>query len=300
MMYLCAHKPANIRLNEKSLRNMTRTHLTQHIFEKRSYLCVGLDPETGKLPAPFHGTTAEVLPFNKAIIDATRDLCVSYKINTAFYEALGVEGWRIFEETVRYIGAGHFIIADAKRGDIGNTARMYAEAFFRHYGCDAVTVAPYMGEDSIRPFLEYSDKWTILLAHTSNPGHRDFQQLALSDGGGVVWEQVVRRCAAWGTPENTMFVMGAVDAEQIAVARRLVPRHFLLVPGVGAQGGDFQRVSADGLTDDGGLLINISREILYASRGTDFAEAARAKAAYWQKQMEQCLKTYTKHHLSIT
>lgn len=275
---------------------MTRTLLTQHIFEKRSYLCVGLDPETGKLPAPFHGTAAEVLPFNKAIIDATRDLCVAYKINTAFYEALGVEGWRIFEATVNYIGSGHFIIADAKRGDIGNTGRLYAEAFFRRYGCDAVTVAPYMGEDSVQPFLEYADKWTIILAHTSNPGHRDFQQLALSDGRGLVWEQVVRRCAAWGTSENTMFVMGAVDAEQIAVARRLVPHHFLLVPGVGAQGGDFHRVSADGLTKDGGLLLNISREILYASRDADFADAARGRAAHWQKEMEKYIDKCTQHH----
>ncbi len=276
---------------------MNRSTLARHIFQKRSYLCVGLDPEMGKLPASFQKTAAHLLSFNKAIIDATRDLCVAYKLNTAFYEVLGMEGWRIFEATIEYIGSEHFLIADAKRGDIGNTSRMYAEAFFGRYQCDAITVSPYMGADSVQPFLEYRDKWTIILAHTSNSGNRDFQQRTLSGSQTALWEQVVQTCARWGTPENTMFVMGAVDAEKIADVRRIAPDHFLLVPGVGAQGGDFQSVSRDGLSTEGGLLINVSREILYASAAADFAEAAHARAAYWQNAMAMQLQAHphTRH-----
>lgn len=224
-----------------------------------------------------------MLTFNKAIIDATREHCVAYKPNLAFYEVLGAEGWRILEETIRYMGRDHFIIADAKRGDIGNTSSYYARTFFDTLGCDSVTVAPYMGRDSIEPFLQFQDKWAIVLALTSNPGADDFELREME--GEPAFAQVLRSVSAWGSPENTMFVVGATRPEQLARVRSIVPRHFLLVPGVGAQGGSLAEVVKYGMNEDVGLLINASRSILYASSGADYAEAAGKEALRMKEEM---------------
>jgi orotidine-5'-phosphate decarboxylase len=256
---------------------MNRSELIQRIFSKKSYLCVGLDTELSKLPAALSKVKNPVLAFNKGIIDATREHCVAYKPNLAFYEALGPAGWEIFQETVEYIGKDHLIIADAKRGDIGNTSRLYAEAFFNTYHCDAVTVAPYMGEDSVRPFLGFPGKWAIVLGLTSNAGSADFQAKSLADGR-PLWERTLQQVSQWGSPEELMFVVGATHPEAFERVRALVPDYFLLVPGVGAQGGDLEALSRKGLTRDGGLLVNVSRSILYASSGWDFAEKAREEA----------------------
>lgn len=264
---------------------MERQQLIAEIFRKKSFLCVGLDTERGKIPAHLLSEPDPIFAFNKAIIDATRALCVAYKPNLAFYEALGSEGWQSLEKTIEYIGKEHFIIADAKRGDIGNTSRMYAEAFFNRMGCDAVTVAPYMGEDSVSPFLGFPGKWAVLLALTSNAGSADFQRDWLEDSREAMWEKVMRRAQQWGTPDNLMFVIGATHPEAFARVRDIAPDHFLLVPGVGAQGGDLDGICQYGLTRECGLLVNASRSILYASSGPDFAGKAREEAEKLQQQM---------------
>ncbi|MBL7802996.1 MAG: orotidine-5'-phosphate decarboxylase [Saprospiraceae bacterium] len=268
---------------------MERPQLIAEIFRKKTFLCVGLDTEISKIPPLLHSESDPVFAFNKAIIDATRDLCVAYKPNLAFYEALGPAGWQSLQKTIQYIGNEHFIIADAKRGDIGNTSRMYAEAFFNQMGCDAVTVAPYMGEDSVSPFLGFPGKWAIVLALTSNAGSSDFQRDWLEDSREAMWEKVLRRTQDWGTPDNLMFVVGATHPEAFARVRDIAPDHFLLVPGVGAQGGDVASICQYGLTKDCGLLINASRSILYASNGADFAEKAREEARKLQAEMERAL-----------
>src|SRR4029079_4907148 len=234
---------------------MTRHQLVEHIFRKGSYLCVGLDTDIAKIPRHLLPDTDPVFQFNKQIIDATKDLCVSYKINTAFYEAMGVKGWESLERTVNYIPHEHFKIADAKRGDIGNTSSQYAKAFFETLQFDAVTVAPYMGEDSIRPFLEYKNKWAIVLGLTSNAGAKDFE--LQKTGEEYLYEKVLRTVARWGTPDNLMFVAGATQVTELKNIRKILPDHFLLVPGIGAQGGSLQEVSEYGVHKDCGLLVNI-------------------------------------------
>jgi len=258
---------------------MNKAKLVELIRSRKSFLCVGLDTDPSKLPA---GVSA--IEFNKAIIDATREFAVSYKPNLAFYEAMGRQGWDILEETVAYIGNEHFTIADAKRGDIGNTSSYYAKAFFETYGFDSITVAPYMGKDSVSPFLQFQDKWAIVLALTSNEGSKDFQTQKI--GEEYLFEKVLRDVASWGTDENTMFVVGATKAESLAQIRQIIPNHFLLVPGVGAQGGSLQEVVKYGMNNEVGLLVNASRSILYASSGADYASAAAAEAKKMQKEME--------------
>lgn len=279
---------------------MTRAALREQIFSKGTYLCVGLDTDPAKIPKHLHGDGDAVFQFNKAIIDSTLEHCVAYKINTAFYEAQGLEGWAAMEKTVAYIPDTHFKIADAKRGDIGNTSTQYAKAFFEKLPFDAVTVAPYMGGDSVRPFLEYADKWTILLGLTSNAGARDFelQRVLNSDslnGGGerstsYLYEKVVSAAMSWGTPENLMYVVGATQEAQLANLRRLAPEHFFLVPGIGAQGGNLKDISEAALTADCGLLVNASRAIIYASEDEDFAAEAAAIAAKYHYEMRQYLQ----------
>jgi orotidine-5'-phosphate decarboxylase len=267
---------------------MTRSELFAQIQRKESFLCVGLDADPKKMPAHLNG---DVLAFNKAIIDATRDLCVAYKPNTAFYEALGLDGMRILKDTIDYIGDEHFVIADAKRGDIGNTSRYYASFAFHTLGADSVTVAPYMGSDSVEPFLEYDGKWVILLALTSNAGSKDFQH-ASQDGGQPLYAKVMQRAIEWGGPDQLMFVCGATQSEKFAELRSLTPDHFFLVPGIGAQGGDLDGVCKYGMNDHCGLLVNSSRGILYASKGEDFAQAARASAKDLQQKMKEALENY--------
>ncbi len=273
---------------------MIRKKLIEQIQAKKSYLCVGLDTDISKIPVHLQSHSEAIFEFNKAIIDATKDLCVSYKINTAFYEAMGVKGWEAMEKTVAYIPEEHLKIADAKRGDIGNTSDQYARAFFETIPFDAITVAPYMGEDSIRPFLEYKDKWTIVLGLTSNKGANDFELqkiLASPDNtqSEYVYERVLKTVASWGSINNLMFVTGATQAAAFANIRNLIPEHFLLVPGVGAQGGSLQEVSKYGLNKDAGLLINASRAIIYASGKEDFATEARAIALEYQTEMARYL-----------
>ena len=269
---------------------MTRSQLVHQIFEKRSYLCVGLDTDLAKIPAHLQAAPDAVFNFNKAIIDATKGHCVAYKINTAFYEALGVKGWEIMEQTVRYIPDTHFKIADAKRGDIGNTSAQYAKSFFETLPFDAITVAPYMGADSIRPFLEYSDKWTIVLGLTSNSGAADFELQKI--GSDYLYQHVLKTVARWGTPDNLMFVVGATQAAAFAEIRELTPQHFYLVPGVGAQGGSLKDISENALISDCGLLVNASRAIIYASEKEDFAEEAKAIAQQYQYEMQAYLQRY--------
>jgi orotidine-5'-phosphate decarboxylase len=267
---------------------MTRATLIEQIQQKQSFLCVGLDTDIDKIPVHLRQRPNAVVEFNKAIIDATKDYCVSYKINTAFYEAMGRPGWDAMEQTVDYIPATHFTIADAKRGDIGNTSAQYAKAFFEVLNFDAITVAPYMGEDSIRPFLEFDNKWTIVLGLTSNKGAADFelqkmQMPSLTER--YLYENVIETVAQWGTPDNLMFVAGATQAQELANIRRFVPDNFLLVPGVGFQGGSLADVSEHGLNKDCGLLVNASRAIIYASEKEDFAIEAGAIAKQYQQEM---------------
>ncbi|MGJ7032223.1 orotidine-5'-phosphate decarboxylase [Niabella hirudinis] len=269
---------------------MTREKLVALIRRKGSYLCVGLDTDPAKLPAHLSGDTDAIFHFNKAIIDATRAACVSYKINTAFYEALGAKGWELMEKTVHYIGDDHFKIADAKRGDIGNTSTQYARAFFETLPFDAVTVAPYMGEDSVRPFLEYEGKWAIVLGLTSNKGAQDFE--LQPSGEGLLYERVLKTVSGWGTDKNLMFVVGATQADAFIRIRELVPDHFLLVPGVGAQGGSLEEVSEKAMNQDCGLLVNASRAIIYASGGEDFAVAAATAAGQYQAEMGKYLERF--------
>lgn len=281
---------------------MTRKELVEQIFSKKTYLCVGLDTDISKLPKHLQQSQNAIFEFNKAIIDATKDFCVGYKINTAFYEAEGLKGWEAMEQTVNYIPSTHFKIADAKRGDIGNTSAQYAKAFFETMNFDAITVAPYMGEDSIKPFLDYKDKWTIVLGLTSNIGARDFevqkvmkQQENLVEGihtvhtsSSYLYEAVLQKAAGWGTEENLMFVIGATNPNEFSSIRNLTPNHFYLVPGVGAQGGSLKEISEKAMTNDCGLLVNASRAVIYVSSGEDFAEAA-GKAA---KEYADEMKTY--------
>ena len=267
---------------------MNRAELFQQIQQKRSYLCVGLDTDPDRIPAHLHDTDDPVFEFNRAIIDATQDLCVAYKPNIAFYEALGPEGWRSLEKTLAYIPDHCFTIADAKRGDIGNTSKRYAAAFFERMNFDSITVAPYMGSDSVLPFLEFDEKWVILLALTSNGGSRDFQFMA--ENGEQLHERVLRTATTWAGPDRMMFVVGATHPERFAEIRTLVPDNFLLVPGIGAQGGDLAAVSRYGLNHHCGLLVNSSRGIIYAGNGPDFAQAAREAARTIQTQMATILR----------
>ncbi|MCD8385635.1 MAG: orotidine-5'-phosphate decarboxylase [Bacteroidales bacterium] len=271
---------------------MTRQELISNIKRKGSFLCVGLDPDIDKLPKHLLEAENPILEFNKAIIDATADSAVAYKPNVAFYECLGTKGWEAFEGTCKYIKGKHpdlFIIADAKRGDIGNTARMYARAFFDHAGADAVTVAPYMGEDSVKPFLEYDGKWAVVLALTSNKGSQDFQMIRDAEGQ-PLYQSVMKKSQLWGTPGNLMFVVGATQGALLGEARNAAPDSFFLVPGVGAQGGSLRDVAEYGMTDDCGLLVNSSRGIIFASQGEDFAYAANASAATLAQEMAELLK----------
>jgi orotidine-5'-phosphate decarboxylase len=275
---------------------MHRNTLIQQIKEKKSYLCVGLDTDITKLPNHLKGRPTAVVEFNKAIIDATKDLCVSYKINTAFYESLGSKGWEAMEETVAYIPETHFTIADAKRADIGNTSSQYAKAFFETMDFDAVTVAPYMGEDSIRPFLEYDNKWAIVLGLTSNKGANDFEMLKLvSDINNMhlrpefLYEHVLKTISGWGNINNLMFVVGATQATEFENIRNIIPDHFLLVPGVGFQGGSLEDISKHALNKDCGLLVNASRAIIFAGGGEDFADEAREIAQQYQAEMKSYL-----------
>lgn len=262
---------------------MNRAALVDAIRTKRSLLCVGLDTDPEKLPAHLRGKEDGVLRFNKSVIDATADYAVAYKLNTAFYEAQGVAGWQILEETRAHIPANIFTIADAKRGDIGNTAAQYAKTFFETYPFDAITVAPYMGRDSVEPFLQNAGKWAIVLGLTSNPGADDFEKLVCD--GKPLYEHVLEKVSAWGSTQNLMFVVGATRPEELARIRKILPEHFLLIPGVGAQGGTVKDVCEAAATLDGGLLINVSRGIQYASSGEDFADAARAAAKEYQREM---------------
>ena len=272
---------------------MHRNILIQQIKEKQSYLCVGLDTDITKIPKHLQQKKSGIVDFNKAIIDATKDYCVSYKINTAFYEALGSKGWEAMKETVNYIPSTHFKIADAKRGDIGNTSSQYAKAFFETLKFDAITVAPYMGEDSIRPFLEYENKWTIVLGLTSNKGANDFEmQRLISNGNNAemfLYEKVIETVSKWGTGDNLMFVTGATQASELENIRKIIPDNFLLVPGVGFQGGSLADVSKYGLTKDCGLLVNASRAIIYAGNNESFAEEAANIAQQYQTEMKQYL-----------
>jgi orotidine-5'-phosphate decarboxylase len=268
---------------------MTKAELIREIKSKKSFLCIGLDTDLEKVPAHFLLMDDPIYEFNKAIIDATKDFCVAYKPNIAFYECYGSKGWDSLRKTIDYIPKNIFTIADAKRGDIGNTSLYYAKTFFEFYHFDSVTVAPYMGEDSVTPFLNHPNKWAILLALTSNKGALDFQMME-NQNGEKLFEQVLLKSAKWGTPENLMYVVGATRAEGIGEVRKLVPNHFFLVPGVGAQGGSLEDVVKFGWNDDCGLLVNSSRGILYASNGDDFAEKARQEAQKLQSQMEILLK----------
>lgn len=262
---------------------MNRHELVKRIQERRNFLCVGLDTDIRKLPKAILQEANPVLAFNKAIIDATRDYCVSYKINTAFYESMGWQGWKTMEETLAYIGREHLVIADAKRGDIGNTADMYARTFFEQLSFDALTLAPYMGCDTLEPYFKYPNKWGIVLALTSNPGSADFEQLSCGDG--FLYETVIRKVSAMAGPEQCMFVVGATKPREMESIRQLIPQHFLLVPGVGAQGGSLQEVFQYGANAEIGLLINASRSILYASSGEDFAIKAREEAKKLAEEM---------------
>lgn len=271
---------------------MDRNDLFEQIRSKRTFLCVGLDTDIRKIPAHLQGREDAVFAFNKAIIDATADLCIAYKPNLAFYESLGLAGWDAFEKTVRYIRTRYpdqLVIADAKRGDIGNTSEMYARSFFEHLDIQAVTVAPYMGEDSVKPFLDYEGRWVVLLGLTSNKGSRDFQLTADADGERL-FEKVLRIAQSWATAEQMMFVVGATQGKLFEDVRRIAPDHFLLVPGVGAQGGSLDEVARYGMNDQCGLIVNSSRQILYADGSEDFAEAARAQAKAVQCEMARILQ----------
>lgn len=285
---------------------MTRQQLVAQIFSKKTYLCVGLDTDLTKIPTHLQTHPQALFEFNKQIIDATKDYCVAYKINTAFYEAYGVKGWEAMEQTVNYIPSTHFKIADAKRGDIGNTSAQYAKAFFETLNFDAITVAPYMGADSVKPFLEYEGKWTILLGLTSNAGAKDFelQQVVtttelLEEGihttthrTGYLYEKVLTTASQWGQTENLMFVIGATQADEFEAIRKLTPNHFYLVPGVGAQGGSLKEISQRAMTADGGLLVNASRAIIYASGGKDFASDAASVAQQYALEMAGYLSAF--------
>lgn len=275
---------------------MTRQQLLEQIQKKRSFLCVGLDTDMKKIPAHLQKLPVQeaIFTFNKEIIDATAPYCIAYKPNLAFYECFGVEGWIAFEKTVAYIREHYpeqFIIADAKRGDIGNTSQLYARSFFEHLDIDAVTVAPYMGEDSVKPFLGYEGKWVICLALTSNKGSQDFQ-LSTCDGTQErLFEKVLRTAQTWGTPEQMMFVVGATQGKLFEDIRRVAPESFLLVPGIGAQGGSLQEVVQYGMNSQCGLIVNSSRAIIYADSTENYAVVAGQMAAEVAAEMDACLKS---------
>lgn len=267
---------------------MTRKELIEQIRIKQSFLCVGLDTDLSKIPPHLLETEDPIFEFNKAIIDATKDFAVAYKPNIAFYECYGPKGWESLKKTIDYIPTNIFTIADAKRGDIGNTSTYYAKTFFEYLNCDSVTVAPYMGEDSVTPFLEFDNKWVILLALTSNKGANDFQ-FTQDASGEELYKKVLRKSCEWGSDENLMFVVGATRAEGIGEVRKMVPNHFFLVPGVGAQGGSLEDVANYGWNQDCGLLVNSSRGIIYASNGHDFAEKAAVEAEKLQQEMAKII-----------
>jgi len=266
---------------------MKRAELVKNVYNKKSVLCVGLDTDLKKIPPHLLEEEDPAFAFNKAIIDATRDYAVAYKVNTAFYEAQGISGWVTMQKTLAYIPDDIFTIADAKRGDIGNTSEQYARTFFETYPYDSVTVAPYMGEDSVKPFLGFEGKWAIVLGLTSNAGSRDFQ-LQIS-GEEFLYEKVLRTVAGWGSADNTMFVIGATREEQLRHVRQLLPDHFFLIPGVGAQGGDVPTVCRNTMNTEAGILINVSRGIIYAASDFDFAEKASRAAERYQREMAEYL-----------
>jgi orotidine-5'-phosphate decarboxylase len=268
---------------------MNRAQLFEQIKKKGSYLCVGLDTDIDKIPAHLHSEADPIFEFNKQIIDATHAHCVAYKPNIAFYEALGPKGWESLQKTLAYIPKDIFTIADAKRGDIGNTSSLYAKAFFEQMNFDPITVAPYMGEDSVKPFLKFKNKWVILLAHTSNPGANDFQLIESAVTGRKLYEEVILKSQQWASADELMYVVGATQVEKIAGIRAIAPDHFFLVPGIGAQGGDLRDVSRYGLNKQCGLLVNAARSIIYASSGKDFAHAAKAEAIKVRNEMENLL-----------
>ena len=270
---------------------MNRKQLIEQIKTKKNYLCVGLDTDVNKIPKHLQLHPDAVLHFNKAIIDSTKKYCIGYKINIAFYEVLGVKGWEILEETIAHIPSTHFKIADAKRGDIGNTSAQYAKTFFETYSFDAVTVAPYMGEDSIRPFLEYENKFAIVLGLTSNKGANDFELLKTSEDN-FFYEKIITTVSKWGTTDNLMFVVGATQARELANIRKIIPENFLLIPGVGAQSGSLKEVSEYGMNKDCGLIVNASRAIIYKSSKENFAEEAAKAAKGYANEMENYISTY--------
>jgi orotidine-5'-phosphate decarboxylase len=265
---------------------MTRAELVAQIRAKHSCLCIGLDTDIQKIPKHLLKEKNPILTFNKAIIDATKDYCVAYKPNLAFYEVLGARGWEILEETLAYIPTTHFTIADAKRGDIGNTSKMYAKTFFKTYNFDSVTIAPYMGSDSVQPFLDFEGKWAILLALTSNSGAIDFERLRLENDK-YLYQEVVQKSQEWGTPENLMYVVGATAPDALKDIRRLAPEHFFLIPGVGVQGGDLEAVMQAATNKDVGVLVNASRSILYANNGIHFQEKAAEEAKVMVEVMKR-------------
>lgn len=271
---------------------MNRAELFQQIKSKKTFLCVGLDTDLKKIPQHLLSEKDAVFEFNKQIIDATYKYCIAYKPNLAFYEALGLKGWESLQKTMEYIPTDIFTIADAKRGDIGNTSTLYAKAFFEQFNFDSVTIAPYMGEDSVKPFLNFKDKWVIVLAHTSNTGAADFQLIESKANGRKLYEEVLIRAQQWGTPDQLMFVIGATQADKIESIRALAPNNFFLVPGVGAQGGDLELVAKHGMTKECGLIVNSSRAILYATSDVDFAKAAAREARNMQEEMHVLLEKY--------
>jgi orotidine-5'-phosphate decarboxylase len=273
---------------------MTYTDLAIEIVKKETFLCIGLDSQIEKIPAFLHEKEDPVFEFNKQIIDATQDLVVAYKINTAFYESRGIKGWQSLQKTIDYLKKYPevLIIADAKRGDIGNTSEQYAQAFLKELDCDAITIAPYMGVDSVSPFLSFENKWTILLALTSNTGAQDFQFNYLAESQEYLYEQVIRKSLEWGTKENMMYVVGATQANHLKRIRKIIPHHFLLIPGVGAQGGSLEEVAKHGMNKSCGLLVNSSRGIIFAGTDANFANMAREQAFELQIEMKMLLKKY--------
>jgi orotidine-5'-phosphate decarboxylase len=268
---------------------MLAKQITEQILIKKSFLCIGLDTDIDKIPKHLLSRSNPILEFNKQIISATQDLCVAYKLNTAFYEVLGAQGWDILKSTVELMPKNIFTIADAKRGDIGNTSSYYAKAFFENLKYDAITVAPYMGSDSVKPFLEYKNNVTIVLGATSNEGADDFQFLRIKNNGMELFKSVISAAVSWGNEENLMFVVGATRPELFKEIRKIIPNHFLLVPGVGAQGGSLKAVASAGLNQRVGLLVNASRNIIYAGSGEYFADEARNTALLLQKEMKHIL-----------
>lgn len=271
---------------------MTSSQLFSQITNKQSYLCVGLDTDLEKIPPHLLQSSDPIFEFNKQIIDATHKYAVAYKPNIAFYEALGPKGWESLQKTLEYIPKDIFTIADAKRGDIGNTSSLYAKAFFQQMNFDSVTVAPYMGEDSVKPFLTFKDKWVILLAHTSNPGAADFQLIESRESGRKLYEEVILKSKQWGSPDQLMYVVGATQTDKIENIRKLIPEYFFLVPGIGAQGGDLEQVSKFGMNKQCGLLVNSARAIIYASKEKDFAKVAGEEALKVQQEMGRYLQQY--------